>query len=108
MRPIGRWFSFRIEAMLLFWTLGALQAQVIYTPYEFTNFVGHPGGAGIADGIGLGARFHSPAGTAVDPGGNVYVVDQNNFIIRQITPSGVVTTIAGSPNAVGTNDGPGN
>jgi len=81
------------------------QAQSIYTPYAFTNFAGQPGGVGVADGTGKGARFHSPSAAAVDHGGNVYVADQINFIIRKITPGGVVTTIAGSPGAIGTNDG---
>jgi sugar lactone lactonase YvrE len=82
-------------------------AQPIYTPYAFTNFAGQPGGPGVADGAGSGARFKSPSATAVGGAGNVYVADQNNFTIRKITPAGVVTTLAGSPGQIGTADGVG-
>ena len=68
-------------------------AQSIYTPYAFANFVGAPGGPGIADGNGRAARFRSPSAATVDAAGNVYVVDQFNFTIRKITTSGVFTAL---------------
>jgi sugar lactone lactonase YvrE len=39
--------------------------------------------------------------------GNIYVGDTNNFTIRQITPAGVVTTLAGSPGIRGGTNGTG-
>ena len=59
-----------------------------------TTFAGLPGKAGNADGQGRAARFSEPRGIAVDAAGNVYVADTGNGAIRQITPDGVVTTIA--------------
>ncbi|HEX7681630.1 MAG TPA: NHL repeat-containing protein [Thermoanaerobaculia bacterium] len=70
---------------------------------------------GSADGIGRSARFFDAAGLAVDGSGNVYVTDGGclctplvgNHTIRKITPTGVVTTLAGFAGLAGSNDGTG-
>ena len=51
---------------------------------------------GFVDGQGTSARFQYPQGIAVDSTGNVFVSDTSNQAIRKITPSGVVSTIAGN------------
>src|SRR2546423_186039 len=65
--------------------------------------------AGLAGSTGSAARFNFPSGVAVDRAGtgNIYVGDTNNFTIRQITPAGVVTTLAGSPGVRGGANGTG-
>jgi sugar lactone lactonase YvrE len=63
--------------------------------------------AGSADGTGTSASFNQPTGIAVDSSGNVYVSDTGNDTIRKITSAGAVTTLAGSPGAVGSTDGTG-
>jgi sugar lactone lactonase YvrE len=51
---------------------------------------------GSRDGQGREAEFFSPFGGGFDAAGNIYVADQNNDLIRKITPEGLVTTVAGT------------
>jgi len=66
---------------------------------------GSIGGFGNVDGAGADARFNFPQGMATDSAGNVYVADNN--AIRKITPTGVVTTLAGKTGESGLIDGSG-
>ena len=74
------------------------------TPSGVVSTFAGSGSAGFSDGPSLSARFFYPTGIAVDAYGNVYVSDQNSSVIRKITPSGFVTTIAGS-GGLGSTDG---
>ena len=72
-----------------------------------TTFAGTAGHAGNADGTGTQAQFREPYGIAIDANGYVYVADTKNHAIRKISPSGTVTTIAGSKGVSGSADGTG-
>jgi sugar lactone lactonase YvrE len=85
---------------------GNVSAPVLSQPLTITHFAGSPGGRDWIDGTGSSARFHRPSGVAVDGSGNVYVADTSNSTIRKITPSGVVSTLAGLASApTGSTDG---
>jgi sugar lactone lactonase YvrE len=71
-----------------------------------TTLAGSAGLSGSADGQGSGARFDHPSAVAVDSGGNVYVADFRNAMIRKITvATGTVSTLAGFAGQVGLTDG---
>lgn len=71
---------------------------------DVTTFAG--GTYGYADGTGTNAQFKSPQAIVIDASGNLYVNDYDDFRIRKITPTGVVTTFAGDGTS-GLNDGAG-
>ena len=66
------------------------------------------GTQGFQDGPGPTAKFLDPTGIADGGHGYIYVTDYLNFRIRQISPTGIVSTIAGNStegfkDGVGTN-----
>jgi len=71
-----------------------------------TTFAGS-GALDVQDGAGVQASFFHPTGVAVDPEGNVFVAEGGGNVLRKITPTGVVTTIAGQAGFVGGADGVG-
>jgi streptogramin lyase len=73
---------------------------------EVTTLAGKAGESGHQDGAGRAARFNYPSDIAVDGSGTLYVADLYNFVIRKVTPGGVVTTFAGQVGKSATLDGP--
>jgi streptogramin lyase len=57
------------------------------------------------DGQGVSAAFSYPRGICIDTSGNVFVADYSNQRIRKITPTGYVSTVAGT--TIGYQDGDG-
>ena len=73
-----------------------------------TTFVGQSGTPGYVDSsTGTSARLRNPTDTTLSKSGDLYIADRENNRIRKVTPSGAVTTYAGS-GAGGINivDGP--
>jgi sugar lactone lactonase YvrE len=59
------------------------------------------------DGTGTAVQFGAPSGVAMDNTGNLYVADQAHSTIRMVTSAGMVTTLAGKADEVGSADGTG-
>ena len=79
--------------------------------WDVSTIAGTAGMSGSNDGLGSAALFSNPVCVAVDSTGNVYVADDGNNTIRQITTAGwtwVVTTIAGKAGTSGSADGTNN
>lgn len=74
---------------------------------EVSTLAGQAGQFGATNGTGNAARFNFPVGLGVDAGGNVYVADAKNFLIRKITPAGEASIFAGAPFQLGATDGAG-
>ena len=72
-----------------------------------TTLAGSAETTGSADGIGSAATFNEPTGIAVDSAGYVYVTDTGNSTIRKISPTGTVSTLAGTVGITGATNGPG-
>lgn len=47
-------------------------------------------------GKAVDATLYQPAGTAEDSGGDIFVADSGDNVVREITPDGVITRIAGT------------
>jgi len=65
------------------------------TPDGRVSTVAGDGTAGYVDGAAAQAQFNGPIGLAISPGGDIYVADTYNDVIRMITTEGQVTTVAG-------------
>jgi hypothetical protein len=79
----------------------------LVTSSAVTALAGSCGSSGTSDGTGSAARFNEPFGLAQDSAGNLYVADNANHCIRKISPSDVVTTLAGLCGTSGQTDGVG-
>ncbi len=101
-------FAACLVSVFMLWQGGAggLRADYVASPYILSTFAGYAG-SGSADGPSAEATFNRPNGVAVDAAGNVYIADSDNSIIRKISTTGEVTTLAGTAGADGYADGAG-
>jgi hypothetical protein len=74
-----------------------------YTESNYTNGI-----TGSLDGPIATATFNEPYTMAINPiNGNLYISDFSNYTLRMITPTGTVSTIAGTVGSQGHVDGNG-
>ncbi len=64
----------------------------IITTVAGTGAQGYSGDGGQA----TAAELYTPTGIALDAAGNLYIVDEDNFVIRKVTTAGIITTVAGN------------
>ncbi len=83
-------------------SFGALStnAQIIST-YAGTGTAGYSGDGGQA----TAATMDWPEGIIADRNGNIFFTDGNNFVVRKIDASGIITTIAGTGTSGFSGDG---
>ncbi len=62
-------------------------------------------GFGGDGGSATSARLNGPAGITLDAAGNLYIADPSNNRIRQVTPAGIINTVAGNGAFGFTGDG---
>jgi uncharacterized protein (TIGR03437 family) len=69
------------------------------------GYVGYEGYSGDG-GSAVEATLMNPEGVAVDSAGNIFIADTGNYVIREVSPSGTINTIAGTGGTAGsTGDG---
>jgi hypothetical protein len=73
----------------------------IITTVAGTNSAGFAGDGGPA----VDAKLNSPVGVAVDTAGNLFIADMSNNRVRQVSPDGIITTLAGTNIAGFSGDG---
>jgi len=70
-------------------------------PFAGNGLLGSSGDGGPA----VEATLNSPGAIAFDSRGNLYVADSGNHRVRCISPSGIITTVAGNGSSIMAGDG---
>lgn len=67
------------------------------SPRAGPSIIAGDGGTGTPTaGPAISSHLSDPTGVAVDAAGNVYIADQNNGVVEQVTPGGTLSVIAGN------------
>ncbi len=86
---------------------GNCTVRKIATDGTVSTVAGVPSSCLSIDGDRITARFFGVAGITVGLDGNIYVTGYSDCTVRKVTPSGVVTTVAGLSATCATTDGTG-
>jgi hypothetical protein len=78
-----------------------ISSSGIITTVAGTGIAGYSGDGGMA----TLAKLNSPTGLAVDNTGNLYIADDINYVIRKVSTSGIITTVAGNATPGYSGDG---
>jgi len=97
-------FSIFLGAILTLVTGTASLAQtapalIQFTPAEVYLVAGLNGSGYSGDNNpAIDAQLNQAEGLAYDSAGNLYIGDSNNYVVRKVDTSGIITTFAGSNN----------
>lgn len=67
---------------------------VLFAPNGTWSVFAGSGASGSMDGAGTAATLNDPTDLAIDPSGNLFFVDRQNWLVREVSPSGIVITVA--------------
>ncbi|MFL6416039.1 MAG: hypothetical protein ACJ74Y_10280 [Bryobacteraceae bacterium] len=90
-------------------TLGA-RVRIVSGSSQVINTIAGNGTAGFSgdNGPAVNANLNYPSGIAVDGAGNLYIADRFNNVIREVSSTGIINTVAGQAGqSGGFNDGAG-
>lgn len=81
--------------------LAVILCQYLFAQNTINTIAGIPGVGGYSGdgGPATSATFSFPVKAASDAAGNIYIADNANNVIRKVSASGIVSTIAGNGNA---------
>ena len=100
-------YGLTTNGVYLFVSSGNSIRQITLATGAVATLAGDATVTGSADGVGAAARFNSPVGLTV-VGGDIYVADLNNYLIRKINiGTRSVSTVAGQAGVFNTVDGTG-
>ncbi len=104
--PIAGWGSVAAATFTINSPTVSVPAFSSLSPGEITTVAGD-GTAGYSGdrGTATSAELSSPSGVAVDSVGDIYIADVGNQCIRKVSPSGMITTVAGNGTAGYSGDG---
>lgn len=75
----------------------------VVTTVAGTGVSGFSGDGGPA----TAATFNDPRDIALGPDGSLYIADQNNHRVRRVSPTGIITTVAGNGGSIADFNGDG-
>jgi hypothetical protein len=83
-------------ALFVLFIMGLWGVPFLGSGQIITTIAGN-GTAGYIDAVPVtNAEFYGPQAVKFDRAGNMYIADFNNNVVRKISTSGVITTIAGT------------
>jgi hypothetical protein len=75
--------------------------EIVYQTKVIQTVAGLSTGGYTGDGPAIGNTLNQPAFANSDAWGNLFIADTNNSIVRWVTPTGTMITIAGTPQTAG-------